>query len=131
MKRILFLILALAIIWAIPGVRNRIGVAALPLLERLGPVGQKAADPFRRWKARNDQEFYLRMINDDHAEGRALPEERTFMDWVDRRMPQETGLDPWDREYWLRRRGMTFTVGSNGPDGERDTADDVTHSATF
>jgi hypothetical protein len=131
MKKLVTFVVVLAVIWAIPGLRNRIGVAALPLLDRLGPVGEKAADPFRGWKARNDAAFYLRIINDDRTEQRPLPDERTFTEWVRRRMPEESGVDPWDGEYWLRRRGTVFTVGSSGPDGERDTDDDVTQTATF
>ena len=131
MKRFIVFIVVLAIVWAIPEARNRIGVAALPLLERLGPVGERVANPFRKWKARSESEFYLRMINDDHAEARPLPEERQFKEWVLRRMPEETGVDPWGSDYWLRRRGTMFTVGSSGPDGQRDTADDVAVTETF
>ena len=131
MKRFIVFIVVLAVVWAIPEARNRIGVAALPLLERLGPVGEAMANPFRRWKARNESEFFLRMMNDDHAEARALPEERSFKEWVLRRMPEETGVDPWGGDYWLRRRGTTFTVISSGPDRQPDTADDVTVTETF
>ncbi|HEX2168321.1 MAG TPA: hypothetical protein VHG09_13890, partial [Longimicrobiales bacterium] len=94
MKKAIFIVLALAIIWAIPGVRHRIGVAMLPLLEKLGPVGDFAASPVRAFKARSELSFFLRIMQDDETEGRALPNERTFTDWIDRRMPQETGIDP-------------------------------------
>ena len=130
MKKAIFIVLALAIIWAIPTVRQRIGVALLPAFERLGPIGEKAADPMRGVKARNQLSFFLRIITDDHAESRQLPDERTFREWMDRRMPQESGIDPWGNEYWLRRRGNVFTAGSNGPDGVRDTDDDVIQEAT-
>jgi hypothetical protein len=115
----------------VPAARNRIGVAALPLLERMGPLGERAANPFRRWEARNEMMFFLRIMQDDRTESRALPDERGFQEWVRRRMPQETGADPWGGDYWLRRRGSEYTIGSNGPDGVRDTDDDVTHSATM
>lgn len=131
MKKAIFLVLALAIIWAIPGVRQRIGLAMLPVLEKLGPVGDFAASPVRAFKARNELAFFLRIMQDDDAEGRALPNERTFADWIDRRMPQETGIDPWGQAYWLERRGSTFTVGSSGADAERGTDDDVTQQSTI
>jgi hypothetical protein len=131
MKKIIFLILALAIAWAIPGVRNRIGVAVLPVLERLGPIGERLGNPARAFKARNQLAFFLRIINDDRTEARPVPEERTFTQWIRGRMPEEDGIDPWGNPYWLRRRGNTFTVGTNGPDGVRDTADDETQVATF
>jgi hypothetical protein len=129
MKKAIFIVLALAIIWAIPGVRQRIGVALLPAFERLGPIGEKAADPMRGVKARNQLGFFLRIITDDHAENRQLPDESTFREWMDRRMPQESGIDPWGNAYWLRRRGNVFTAGSNGADGVRDTDDDVIQEA--
>lgn len=131
MKKAVFLVLALAIIWAIPGVRQRIGVAMLPVLERLGPVGEIAANPVRAFQARNDLSFILRIMHDDRTEGRRLPDERSFMDWIDQRMPQETGIDPWGNEYWLRRQGTTYIVGSSGPDGVRDTKDDVIRDAVI
>lgn len=131
MKKAILLVLALALIWAIPGVRQRIGVAMLPLLERLGPVGERAADPVRALKARNQLSFFLRIIHDDHLEGRPLPDQTTFREWMNRRMPREPGIDPWGNAYWLRRSGNAFTAGSNGPDGVRDTEDDVIQDATI
>lgn len=131
MKKVIFLVLALAIIWAIPGVRQRIGVAMLPVLERLGPVGEWAANPVRSFQARTDLSFFLRIMQDDDTEGRALPDDRSFQQWIDRRMPQETGLDPWGNEYWLRRNGSVYTTGSNGVDGVRDTDDDIVQRETI
>lgn len=131
MKKVIAAVVLLAIIWAIPAVRNRVTVAVLPLLEKLGPVGDRIADPARAYKARSQQAFYIRMLEDDDTEGRALPTERNFSEWVDRKMPQETGIDPWGRPYWLKRQGTRFTVGSDGPDGQRDTDDDVTQEVTL
>lgn len=131
MKKAIFVVLALAIIWAIPGVRQRIGVAMLPLFERLGPVGEKAANPVRAFQARTDLSFFLRMIQDDETEGRTLPDPRSFKQWIDRRLPEETGIDPWGNEYWLRLTGTTFTTGSNGADGVRDTEDDIMQHETI
>ncbi|HEX6133389.1 MAG TPA: hypothetical protein VFZ24_05485 [Longimicrobiales bacterium] len=131
MKKLIGAVLVLAIIWAIPDLRNRIGMAAVPLLDRLGPVGEAIANPFREVRARNEIKFFLRILNDDRTEGRQVPDEGTFIQWVDRRMPQETGIDPWGSQYWLQRRGNTFTVGSSGVDRERDTDDDVVETLAF
>lgn len=131
MKKIIILVVVLAIVWAIPDVRNRIGGAAVPLLDRLGPVGEAIANPFREVRARNELKFFLRILNDDRAEGRQIPDERRFTEWVDRRMPEESGIDPWGNAYWMRRRGNTFTVGSDGVDRTRDTEDDVIQTLTF
>ncbi|MGH7448293.1 MAG: hypothetical protein ACRELT_12070, partial [Longimicrobiales bacterium] len=109
MKKVIILVLALALIWAIPGLRQRVGVATLPLLERLGPVGEWAVNPVRGIKARNQESFFLRILNDDRAEGRTLPDAGTFQDWIRRRTPEETGMDPWGKPYWLRRNGSVYT----------------------
>lgn len=131
MKKFILFVLILAIVWAIPDVRNRIGAASVPLLSRLGPVGERIADPFREVRARNEMKFFLRILGDDRSEGRQLPDERAFSQWVRRRMPEETGIDPWGNPYWLRRGPRTFIIGSNGADGQRDTNDDVTQSLTY
>jgi hypothetical protein len=131
MKKVIIVVLALAIIWAIPPIRNRLGLVALPLLEKLGPVGEKMANPVRGFRAKNELAFFLRILHDDHTEGRQLPDERAFLQWVRRRMPEESGIDPWGNSYWLRRSGRTYTAGSNGPDGARDTGDDLTQALTI
>ncbi|HEX6308226.1 MAG TPA: hypothetical protein VFZ69_08570 [Longimicrobiales bacterium] len=131
MKKVIGAVLLLAIIWAIPGVRNRIGAAAVPLLDRLGPAGEAVANPFREVRARNEIKFFLRILGDDRAEGRPIPDEGTFVQWIDRRMPQETGIDPWGTEYWMKRSGNAFTVGSSGVDRKRDTDDDVVEILAF
>lgn len=131
MKKLIFLVVALAIIWAIPGVRNRIGVALLPLLERLGPVGERVADPVRAFQVRTHLSFILRIISDDETENRQLPDASSFKQWMSQRMPQESPLDPWGSEYWLERQGRAFRVGSDGPDAVRGTDDDVIQEATI
>jgi hypothetical protein len=131
MKKILMLVIVLAIIWAVPGLRHRIGFAALPLLERLGPVGERMATPMHNMKARNQVSFYLRIMRDEQTEGRQLPDARSFTQWTARRFPSEPATDPWGNAFWLSRDGRRYTIGSNGADGQRGTADDVTESATF
>src|SRR5690606_1857919 len=131
MKRAIFAVLALAIIWAVPGVRERIGVALLPVFERLGPVGEKVANPVRAFQARNDLTFFIRMMQEDETEGRQVPDARRFGEWIERRLPQESGVDPWGSAYWMRRRGNHVTVGSNGVDMESGTDDDIVQEATI
>lgn len=132
MKKILVLIVILAAIWAIPAARQRVGELALPLLSKLGPVGERIANPVRSFKAKNQAAFFLRILNDDLTEGRQLPDPRRFGEWMRLRTPHEEHADPWGNPYWLKRQGRsTWIVGSNGADGLPDTADDVSDSATF
>jgi hypothetical protein len=131
MRKVLIIIVILAIAWAIPGVRGRIGVALLPLSERLGPVGDYISTPARRFSAKNDQTNIARIITTDFEEGRPVPDARTFQAWLKRRAPQMDASDPWGNAYWLVRARGTLTIGSNGVDGRRDTDDDVTHAIPF
>ena len=34
-------------------------------------------------------------------------------------------VDPWDSDYKIEVKGKRFVIISNGPDGERDTEDDI------
>jgi hypothetical protein len=131
MKKILVLVIILALIWAVPGARERIGGAALPVLDRLGPAGEWLATPVRNLKARGQTKFFLRQLRDDATEGRELPDAARFADWLQRRVPREEHDDPWGRPYWLNREGRAFSVGSDGADGVRGTDDDVVESATL
>lgn len=36
-------------------------------------------------------------------------------------------IDPWGRPYQYERSGMIFLLGSRGPDGQWNTADDITN----
>lgn len=131
MKKILAVVVLLALIWAIPPVRARVGAAALPLLERLGPVGEKLLSPSRRYATQNEVIAIARMIANDQNEGRQLPDERGFHEWLTRRVYREDGVDVWGNRFWMRMRRDSVTVGSSGPDGKRTTKDDVTHTVGF
>jgi hypothetical protein len=131
MQKIIAFIVILAVIWAVPPVRERIATATVPALERLGPVGDVLINPMRRMSAKNKARAITRQATIDRNEGRPAPEPQSFRSWITRRMPDETGLDPWGRPYWLDRRTGSLTVGSSGPDGIRNTADDVSHTVAF
>lgn len=124
MKKVLVLVVVLALMWALPPVRERVSTAAVPLLEKLGPVGAIALKPARRMTAANDLKEAARLMDSDLMEGRRLPEARVFNRWLRGRFPGEDGLDPWGNPYWMRTGGVV-TLGSNGPDGVQDTPDDV------
>jgi hypothetical protein len=131
MQKLITLIVILAVIFAVPPLRERIAAASVPVLERLGPVGSVVLQPVRRLAARNKARLITRTIIIDNNEGRELPTPDTFHRWLTRRLPDETGLDPWGERYWMVRRGTSLIVGSNGPDGVRNTADDVSHTVAF
>jgi hypothetical protein len=43
--------------------------------------------------------------------------------------PRVVRLDPWDHPYYYRQNGGAYRLGSPGPDGEIETADDVVLSS--
>jgi hypothetical protein len=131
MKKILVLVVVLAFIWAIPPLRTRVSAAALPVLVKLGPVGEFMITPARNYEARQDAGHFSRVMVRDRAQGREVPEERGFQDWLLRRIPEESGLDPWGSPYWMERALDGLRVGSDGADGERGTSDDVTHTERY
>jgi hypothetical protein len=131
MRRIVAAIVILALIWAVPPVRGRLSAAAVPVLEKLGPVGAVVIEPARRMAAKSKVMGILRVIASDYNEGRPLPEDANFHGWLRQRLPDETGLDPWGNAYWLSRTRGTLTVGSDGPDRRRGTGDDVKHTIPY
>jgi hypothetical protein len=132
MKKILIVVIALAFIWAIPSVRAKVSAKAVPVLERLGPVGAAVLNPARRYATQNEVVGIARLMKDDQQEGRPLPGENdNFTDWLRRRIVHEDGKDVWGNPFWYRLTGITVQVGSSGPDGKRGTRDDVTHTTKF
>lgn len=128
MKKILIAVVILAFVWAIPAVRAKVVAAAAPVLELLGPVGAKVLSPSRRYATQNEVMAIARVIKADEDEGKPVPEPGAFRDWLRRRLVHEDGIDVWGNAFWMRRSLDTVTVGSNGPDGERNTSDDVMYA---
>jgi hypothetical protein len=131
MKFVITIIVILALVWALPPVRERVSTRAVPMLERLGPAGGALLSPARRMAARSQATSFARTLSRDSKEGLPLPNEQGFHNWLRQRLPDETGLDPWGNPYWMQRRNVSVTVGSNGPDGRRGTSDDVTHTVAL
>src|SRR5687767_119609 len=130
MKKILIAVILLAFIWAIPSVRTKVGAKAVPVLERLGPVGAAVLNPMRRYATQNEVVGIARLIKQDKEEGRPMPE-GDFTEWLRRRVVHEDGKDVWGTPFFIRLTGITVQVGSNGPDTKRGTKDDVTHTTKF
>jgi hypothetical protein len=129
-KKLLFLLAVLAALWSIPASRARLVLLVRPALEKLGPAGERVITPAHRYAARTDIKRLIGTLRQEVGEGRTPPEPRLFPEWANRRQ-RESAMDPWSNPYWMKRKGILVTIGSNGPDGLRDTADDISESATF
>jgi hypothetical protein len=128
MNKIVAVIIILALIWALPPVRARIADVAHPVLARMGPVGEAMIRPAQREAAKKQITSIVRALAADLQEGSPPPVAAAFQPWMRRRMPELSGRDPWGSPYWAEYRREVLFVGSNGPDGVRGTADDITQS---
>jgi hypothetical protein len=131
MRKITIVVVVLALIWAIPGARSQLITTAHPALERMGPAAAFMIQPARREAAKKQMNAILRVAASDISEGRDVPMDRRFEDWMQSRMPELSGRDPWGQPYWLRRTGTELTVYSAGPDAARGTEDDLSQTVHF
>lgn len=132
LKVVLVVLVLLGAAWGYPPTRTQMAHALLPVAERLGPAGEYVSRPVRRYNARTEISFVLDQIAMARTEGRPTPTGRSFQEWLKARVKtKNNGKDIWGNEYYLTVDGTTFTVGSVGPDGERNSPDDITKSKTF
>lgn len=121
-----FFFIGLVVILAvttIPAIRSRV---MPPVARALGPTGEKIATPVKRWKAKNGANNLLREMRADATAGRKMPQPFEFTVWARQEMRDPTaGTDPWGGLYYLKPGRNLMTVGSPGPDGLKNTADDV------
>jgi hypothetical protein len=131
-KKVLIVILLIGFAWAYPPTRARMALYAQPVLERMGPVGDRMVLPIQRYNTRTEINFILDQIHLAKTEAKEIPDERTFHRWMSKRiLTKNNGKDPWNHPYYLIRVSGMFTVGSVGPDGQRGTGDDLRKSVQF
>ena len=128
-KNVLIAIILLGFAWAWEPTRMRMIVAARPVLERMGPLGDKAITPIQRYNTQTEISFIMDQISLAKTEGHEVPDARSFQRWVQKRIvTKNQGKDPWNHPYYLIRVGSMLTVGSVGEDGKRGTDDDIKKS---
>ena len=132
MKKFLGVILLLAVVWAIPAVRGKVTETMHPVFEKLGPVGEKASTPMKKYTARTQIAAVLTNFKQRSEEGRQVPTVREFEKFLRDHPPSDQKeMDPWGHPYFMTKVNRTYTIGSAGPDGVRGNADDITKSATL
>ncbi len=111
-KLILLVIVLLGVGMAVPNTRDKMLVAAAPLMDKF-----KAKLVPMRLDAMADQVAAL--VND----GEGYPPQ-----WEHWLQADFTGApeDPWGNVYYIEKDRNGFTVGSSGPDGVPRTPDDIT-----
>jgi hypothetical protein len=132
MKKFLIVLVLLGAAWSAPQTRGRMAAWSEPVLVRLGPLGDRMLQPMHRTAARNELDQLLRQLQGVRQEGRRLPTERDFAEWMRRNaLTTRRGLDPWGAEYYVEYGPGVITVGSMGRDGRRDTEDDIRRSLVY
>ena len=120
---VLIAVVALIVVMNIPPVRKRLQP---PAEKVLGPVVETVLTPVKKWRAKSGCTNLLRELSIAHNQGRSMPEANNFTAWAKRVTNNETGgHDPWGHQYYFKAGRGVMSVGSPGPDGLRDTADDV------
>jgi hypothetical protein len=132
LKYLIIIIFLLGAGFGIRPIRARLMPYFAPVIEKLGPVGRKITAPAKRWSTKNEERVLLQKLAEQHADHRELPSPLEFQTWM--RIYTHGGnhgLDPWGHPYYLVHENHQITVGSQGPDRLRNTADDVRTSATI
>ncbi len=121
---ILYAAVLLGAAYSVPAIRQRTEGPADRAWSRLAPYTRLITDPIRRDITLRDEKAIAKRLQDMRSEGRAVPSEDTFNQWL--RDNISSGTDAWERPYYLSSNedGSTW-VGSVGSDGIRGTADDV------
>jgi hypothetical protein len=115
-----------------PSGRSKIMQWTAPVLNHLGPFGQKISLPMKKYTAKTNVASILRAIDNAREEGKETPDGRTWTRWLRSHPPSDKGeLDPWGNPYYLHLENRVYTIGSAGPDGKRYNADDIANTVTF
>lgn len=116
---VLLLVLVVALVALSPPLRRRVDPYVRPALQRV-------LNPVYRWQVRSRVQELARYLAAQSAAGAGMPSPQEFPALYRRLYPGESGLDPWGHPYQLREVDRrVWVVASNGPDGQRNTPDDI------
>ena len=131
-KTLFIVVVLLGFAWGYPPTRARMVLRAQPVLERLGPVGEMVVRPVQRYSASQEVNFLLEQLQMHKTEGREIPDEKSFQNWIKRRVSTKNeGRDPWNNPYYLLKTSGRITIGTVGEDGKRGTEDDISKTIPF
>lgn len=132
LKFVLIFIFLTGAAFGVPAIRAKILPPLAPVLDKFGPVGDRMSAPVKKWSARNEANMLIRKLAEDYAEKKELPSPLRFQVWIRQNTKMgNKGMDPWGRPYYMIHTGGQLTVGSQGPDRTRATADDVRVTVPF
>ncbi|HEX9106202.1 MAG TPA: hypothetical protein VF832_03220 [Longimicrobiales bacterium] len=127
---ILYLLIALGAAYSIAPIRARIEPPTARAWSHLTPYFNVVINPVKKDLVRREEIAIVGRMKEWRNEGHKVPEPGDFQDWLQQNI--SVGRDAWDNQYWMRVKDDDTTwIGSNGPDGLRDTDDDLVVQVTW
>ena len=94
------------------------------MIEIADPVIQ----PVLVWSAEREMARLSQGVRLQAREDFTLPTNRTWNAWLTENFSGDATTDPWGTLYAYQAWADSFAIRSDGPDGERDTEDDLRRS---
>jgi hypothetical protein len=91
------------------------------IVEQANPVIQ----PVLVWSAEREIQRLSQGVRMEAREKYTLPTNRTWNSWLSENFSGDGTTDPWGALYSYQAWADSFAIGSDGPDGQRDTEDDI------
>ncbi len=92
------------------------------ILEFASPV----VNPYLRMATEGEMQDIADKLKEYQRENfEQLPTERTFEEWIAPRFAGGASIDGWGSAYEYRVERTRFVLVSYGPDGQRNTGDDI------
>jgi len=131
MRKLLIVSLIGAVFWIVS--RDSPGPSSLGLsasvawwADAVGPRMKPLLDPVLTWAARDELRMLARDLRKRQESFQPLPHPNRFRDHIRQNLHTgRDGLDPWGNEYYLVITLDSVIVGSPGPDGIRNTEEDL------
>jgi hypothetical protein len=113
-KLILLIILGFVAALYFPESRQMMIDEAMPVLH-----------PVLEWSAEREMEVLSRAVRRDARETFQLPQTRAWGTWLVANFTADAATDPWGETYSYQAWADSFAIRSDGPDGQRGSADDL------
>jgi hypothetical protein len=94
------------------------------MIETADPVIQ----PVLVWSAEREIERLSQGVRLEAREEYTIPTNRNWNAWLTENFSGDATTDPWGELYSYQAWADSFAVGSDGPDGQKDTEDDLRRS---
>ena len=113
-RLILLIILGFVAAMYFPDSREMVIDKAMPVLQ-----------PVLVWNAEREIEELSRAVRREHRTTYQLPPTRQWSAWLATNFTGDAATDPWGTTYSYQAWADSFSIRSDGPDGQRASQDDL------